>query len=328
MHILIVHDSIIPALRYGGTERVIWYLGKELVRMGHKVSYLVRKGSHCNFGNVHYINPARPIAQQIPPKTDVAHFNNRPPDTPIAIPYIVTMHGNQDDETELDANTVFVSKNHAARFGSASFVYNGLDWDDYGKPDFNTKRHYFHFLGHAAWRVKNVRGAIKAVTAILHERLLVLGGFRLNIKMGFRLTLHPRVTFCGMVGGKKKLSLLQYSKGLVFPVRWHEPFGLALTESLYFGCPVFGTPYGSLPEIVHPEVGYLSNRSEELTRAMIDSTSYSQVRCHEYARDCFNSTNMAMKYLEKYHSVLNNQPLNPTLPKLLKQDNTKFLAWE
>jgi glycosyltransferase involved in cell wall biosynthesis len=328
MHILIVHDSIIPALRYGGTERVIWCLGKELANMGHKISYLVQKGSHCNFGNVYYINPSLPLTQQIPPKTDIIHFNNRPPGAPIPLPYIVTMHGNLNDETELDANTVFVSKNHAERFGSASFVYNGLDWDEYGKPDLNAERNYFHFLGHAAWRVKNVKGAIQAVTAIPHERLFVLGGYRLNIKMGFRLTLHPRVKFHGMVGGGKKLSLLQHSKGLVFPVRWHEPFGLALTESLYFGCPVFGTPYGSLPEIIHADVGYLSNKAEELARAMKGAANYSRARCHEYARDCFNSKTMALNYLKKYDKVLNNQPLNSTIPKLQKQNGSKFLAWE
>ena len=41
-------------------------------------------------------------------------------------------------------------------------------------------------------------------------------------------------------------------------MRWHEPFGIALIEALYFGCPVFGTPYGSLPEIVEEGVqGFL-----------------------------------------------------------------------
>jgi hypothetical protein len=37
---------------------------------------------------------------------------------------------------------------------------------------------------------------------------------------------------------------------------------------------------------------------------------------------------MALNYLEKYNKVLNNQPLNPALPKLQKQDNGKFLAWK
>lgn len=31
MHITIVQKSILPVLKYGGTERVIWYLAKELI---------------------------------------------------------------------------------------------------------------------------------------------------------------------------------------------------------------------------------------------------------------------------------------------------------
>jgi glycosyltransferase involved in cell wall biosynthesis len=328
MHILIVYNGIIPALRYGGTQRVIWYLGKELAKMGHEVAYLTRKGVTCPFGKVYFTNPSLPIARQIPGDTDVVHFNDRLPGEPVSRPYVVTMHGNLNDDSMLDVNTVFVSKNHAERFGSDSYVYNGLDWDDYGQPDLHAARRYFHFLARAAWRVKNVRGAIHAVTAIPHERLYVLGGHRLNLKMGFRLTLHPRVRFCGMVGGQKKLSLLQHSKGLIFPVRWHEPFGLALTESLYFGCPVFGTPYGSLPEIIRPDVGHLSNRSEELTLAMKETGQYSPERCHEYARDCFNSKIMALRYLEKYEKALNGQPLNVIPPRLQKQETEKFLAWD
>ena len=67
-----------------------------------------------------------------------------------------------------------------------------------------------------------------------------------------------------MVGGNKKNRLLQHSKGLIFPVKWDEPFGLAITESLYCGCPVFGTPYGSLPELVPSDVGFLAEDMNDI----------------------------------------------------------------
>ena len=328
MHVLIVHNHIIPVLRYGGTERVIWYLGKELVKMGHKVSYLVPKGSTCPFADIYTIDPSKPLVKQIPEGIDVVHFNNDPPNEQLKTPYIVTVHGNRSDYAVLDPNTVFVSNNHAARHGSNSFVYNGLDWDDYSVPNWNTRRKYVHFLGDAAWRVKNVKGAIQVVTAVPHEQLFVLGGYRLNIRMGFRLTFHPRIKFFGMVGGSKKLALLQGSKGLIFPVRWHEPFGLALTESLYSGCPVLGTPYGSLPEIIHSDVGFLSAKSNELVQALKEIGQYSQKRCHEYARDCFDAGTMARAYLDKYHIVLNNQTLNVTPPQWQGQQSSKFLPWK
>lgn len=326
MNILIADRGSIPAFKYGGTERVIWSLGKSLVKMGHKITYLVAEGSMCDFADVLTYNPLESLAKQIPSNIDIVHFNYQLSER-INVPYIVTMHGNKNENSELDINTVFVSKNHAERFGSESFVYNGLDWSEYSKPDFSLKRENFHFLANAAWRVKNVKGAIDVIKATPHERLDVLGGTRLNIKMGFRLTLSPRVSFKGMVGGEEKFSYMNRSKGLIFPVRWHEPFGLAITESLYFGCPVFGTPYGSLPELVTNEMGFLSNDKNELAEAII-SSEFDRKRCHEYANDIFNSDRMAAAYLEKYSMVLNGIKLNEVEPTLKNCTTEKFLFWK
>jgi glycosyltransferase involved in cell wall biosynthesis len=327
MNILIVGSGVIPAQKYGGTERVIWYLGKELSKMGHKITFLVSKGSYCDYATVLFFDPSQSLSEQIPSSTDIVHFNFVPAET-IEKPYIVTIHGNCNDFRKFDLNAVFVSKNQASRFGSDSFVYNGLDWDDYGNPDLDCKRKYFHFLGKAAWSVKNVQGAIDVIKATAHEKLLVLGGHRLNLKMGFRFTLSSRIHFYGMVGGTEKNALLSKSKGLIFPVRWHEPFGLALIESLYFGCPVFGTPYGSLPEIVHPEVGFLSNDASELVYEIERVDRFSRLRCQNYAMELFNSKKMAESYLEKYYKVLNGDKLNSCPPQLVEKQTTKLLEWK
>lgn len=325
MNILIVHQGIIPVTTYGGTERVIWYLGKELSKIGHTVSYLVNKGSFCDFARVYFYDVNKSIIEQIPEKTDIVHFHFQPTEN-ISLPYVVTMHGNCNDKRLFDVNTIFVSKNHAERFGSKSYVHNGLDWDDYTKPNFTNKKNYYHFLGNAAWRIKNVKGAIDIVQQTKNERLKVLGGNRINLNMGFRFTLSSRVQFFGMVGGTKKMNLLNDSKGLIFPVRWHEPFGLVLTESLFFGCPVFGTPYGSLPEIINSEVGFLSAIKKELILA-VENNNFSPSLCHNYAVEHFNSKKMALAYIEKYMQVLSGKKLNEVQPKLLRIQNEKFLPF-
>jgi glycosyltransferase involved in cell wall biosynthesis len=326
MNILIEYNGVIPALKYGGTERAIWYLGKELTKMGHHVTYLVNKGSSCDFAPIIFYDKEKTLREQIPTSIDIIHFLSKNSES-IDKPYIVTIQGNVNDHREFDINTVFVSGDHAARFGSISFVYNGMDWDDYGKPDLNNKRNYFHFLGDAAWRLKNVKGAIDVINATKQEKLKVLGGTRLNLNMGFRFTISTRVKFYGMVGGEEKNRLLQGSKGLIFPVKWSEPFGIALTESLYFGCPVFGTPYGSLPEIINKEVGFLSNSKDRLAEEVQNVDHYSRLTCHEYARDIFNSRLMAEAYLKKYEMVLNGEQLNNVPPKLIKIQTAKFLEW-
>jgi len=329
MRILIVHSTVLPVFLYGGTERVIWCLGRDLVRMGHEVTFLLKQGSTCDFAPVLHIDDRKPIEQQVPAEFDVAHFHVQPDAAAhIRIPYVVTMHGNLSNaETALDRNSIFVSRNHAERFGSRSWVHNGLDWDDYPPVNLAVRRDYFHFLGKAAWRVKNVQGAIDIVRRLGSERLLVLGGHRFNVNMGLRLTLSPKIRFKGMVGGAEKAALLNGSRGLIFPVRWHEPFGLAIIESLYFGCPVFGTPYGSLPELVPAEYGYLSSRQAELAEAVRHWAEYSPVRCHEYARDTFDSASMTIAYLAKYEMVANGALLNDVSPRLREPQRERFLEW-
>ncbi len=326
MHILIVHDQIIPVIGYGGTERVIWGLAKSLQALGHQVSFLVPKGSSCPFANILIWNPHEALESQIPADVDVVHLNNSS-GVNLKKPYVITMHGNPEKPILLDKNSIFVSQNHAKRYGSNSFVHNGLDWAEYGKPDLFRKREHLHFLGKAAWRVKNVRGAIDTVLKTPSEKLAVLGGNRLNIKMGFRMTWSSRIQFYGTVGGKQKIDLVTRSKGLLFPVRWHEPFGLAITESLYFGCPIFATPYGSLAELVPKEFGFLSTQADELANAIVHASDFNKENCHAYARDVFDSKSMALKYLTAYESVLNGHNLHEKAPQQMESNPPKFLPW-
>ncbi len=324
MHILFVNQAPIPVFAYGGTERVIWDLGKALAAVGHRVSYLVPPGSQCDFGQVVPIRPGVPWHEQIPADVDLVHFQFNPGfGDDFERPFLVTQHGNSVESVALPCNTVFVSENHAQRHGSTQFVYNGLDWSAYGPVNFDRPRRGFHFLGKAAWRVKNVQGAIDVAKAAGVE-LTVLGGTRINFKRGFRWTLSRRVHFAGMVGGQRKLDLLGASMGLIFPVRWHEPFGLAVIESLYFGCPVFATPYGALPELVPSECGQLSVSCAELADA-VRMKIWDQRACHALALQRFNAATMAQAYLEKYAQVLAGERLHDQAPVMV--ENPRALPW-
>jgi len=323
MHILIVHNSFLPALKYGGIERAIWWLGKRLVAEGHKVSYLVSKGSYCPFADVHVYDTTVPFNTLIPPGVDVVHLSTGTNEMPLK-PYIAMVQTNMDHQLPLNLNTVFVSANHAARYGSSVFVHNGLDPEDYGTPDFAGKKKYIHFLGDAAWRVKNVTGAIK-VAAMAKIPLRVIGGVRFNFNQGIRLSFNPKTRFEGMKGGAEKNELLKNSAAMLFPVRWHEPFGIAIIESLYFGCPVFGTPYGSLPEIVIPGVGFLSNKSKELAAALQHIGDYDRRHCHNYVMENFTATKMAAGYMQLYQKVLEGKTLNAVAPQLVTLPKEKFL---
>ena len=161
MNITIVLGDKIPSIKYGGTQRVMWYLGKELNKRGHKVTFIAGKGSSCPFAKVIELDPSVNLNTQIPTDADIVHFNIPVPEG-ITKPHLLTIHGN-GIPANADRNIVFVSRNHAQRLGSESFVYNGLDWDDYGPANLTLSRKNYHFLGKAAWKVKNIKGAIAVV---------------------------------------------------------------------------------------------------------------------------------------------------------------------
>lgn len=324
MNILIFHNSILPVTKYGGTERIVYWLGKQYALMGHKVTFLCQAGSTSEFARLIVYNPEVSINKQIPEDIDVVHLDHKP-HQPVTKPYIVMIQGNEDYGVALDVNTVFVSKNHANRYNSEAYVHNGLNLSDYGKPTFIQKRTHLHFLAKASWRLKNVKGAIELARKTNHT-LAVLGGTRLNIKMGFRFTPYPSIQFYGMVGSEEKNHLLNTSQGLLFPVLWHEPFGIALIESLYMGCPVFGTPYGSLPELITSEVGFLSNKKSELITQISNIAQFDNKKCSEYVADNFTIRQTAEAYLRYYEIVLNGKMINSVSPTELERQ-PKFLAF-
>ncbi len=248
MKILIISNTVIPTQVYGGTERVIWWLGKALVQLGHDVTYLVKNGSACPFARVLTLQEKKPLVPQIPEDCDIIHLHMETSEA-LPKPALTTIHQNYPAPKIFDRNTVFISSDHATRHGGSVFVHHGIDFEEYGAPQLDNRRMYFHFLGNAARRERNLNGAI-ATAAEAGERLHVIGGHRINFLAGLRITLSPYVRFHGLLGGDGKNAILNSSKGLVLPVLRHEPFGLAVIESLYFGCPLFGTPYGALPELL------------------------------------------------------------------------------
>lgn len=326
--VLVDTGGKIPALKYGGTERVIWGLGKALSQLNHQVTYIVPEGSYCDFAKVITYNPLKTLNEQIPSEADLVHFHFKLKEA-ISKPYLVTIHGNYDDQDEFDQQSVFLSKNHATRHNSEVYVYNGLDWDDYPKVKLNLNRDYFHFLGKATWKIKNALGAY-SISQKSNVPLKVMGGKKwseYNLKKGFKYLFNPNIDFCGMVDNDQKMNICSQSKGLIFPVRWHEPFGLAVIESLYCGSPVFATPYGSLKELVIDEVGFTHTQESKLVDA-VKNREFSPIRCHEYARDLFNAKVMTQNYLQLYERVLNGDALNITAPKLKDRKDLELQAYQ
>lgn len=323
MNICIIDRGMrIPAITYGGTERVIWGLGKELSEMGHNVTFIVPEGSVSDFARVIIRRPDTDINTQIPEDTDIVHLSYRP-ETPLHLPYVVTMHGNPASGEVLDHNTIFISGNQAARHNSDVYVYNGLLWEEYPEPDLNGVRDSFHFLGKASWKVKNAVGAM-SIAQRMNAELQVIGGRKWNernLKSALPYLFNRKIKFHGFLNDRDKYLVMQRSKALIFPVLWHEPFGLAIIESLYAGCAVFGTANGSLPELIPSDCGFTGNTSEEMIAA-IQAFDYNPQRCHDYAVEKFSAKVMAKNYLKYYEKVISGEQLHPRAPAYNRELNS------
>lgn len=344
MNILLVCDCKLPVSAYDDKARLTWWLGKELARQGHQVSLMLRESLECDFARVLVLNDKKNFNEQIPDDIELIHFQCDPKQTPDR-PYLITYHENSSGARSFDPNTVFLSHSHAQLHGGSVFVYPGADFTEYSTPDFSTKRIWFHFLGSALRKGRNIRGAIDLADRV-GARLHVIGGSRVNFRQGLRIPLSTTARFHGALSPDGRDAILNASKGLILPVLWHEPFSLSVVDSLYFGCPVFGTPFGALPEQLGKKVnnknnglpvsgtvdafysdyGCLNVKKAELVEALKNANDYEREKCHEFAVSQFSVQRMAADYLRLYEQVLMGLPLHAVAPAIGAEAGEKLLS--
>ncbi|TWV83509.1 glycosyltransferase family 4 protein [Moraxella sp. VT-16-12] len=311
LHVLLTPLPI-PPNDYGGTERVLWALYQGQKALGHQVKFLTKYDNRHPDGLLY--DEHQPLESQIQGWADIIHFHF-PYDGDIDTPFVCTEHSNSDVEQTFHINTIYLSKKHAQNYHATCYVHNGLYWADYGEPNLSSPQNYVHFLAKASWRVKNLQGAVH-IAQKANIPMHILGGKRFNIRRNPYCYLSSRLTFHGMVGGTSKNELVKNSKGLIFPVLWHEPFGLAVIESLYLGCPVFATPFGALPDIISQEnLGVLSEHYHVLVDAVQRIDGFDRRACHEHAKNHFSHLSMSKAYLQCYEKVLAGESLNPSQPR-------------
>jgi glycosyltransferase involved in cell wall biosynthesis len=173
------------------------------------------------------------------------------------------------------------------------------------------------FLAKAAWKVKNVAGAIR-IARSSRRPLHILGGRRW-------LWNHWRgVHWEGMMGGQEKSNAISRSAALLFPVRWNEPFGIAVIEALVSGTPVLASGYGSLPELVPPEGGAICRTEAQFVEAITRLGEFRASDCRDWVISQFHYRQMAKQYVQLYERVIRGERLNPT-PPVATEEATRFL---
>jgi glycosyltransferase involved in cell wall biosynthesis len=115
----------------------------------------------------------------------------------------------------------------------------------------------------------------------------------------------PRVSWVGGVGGERKLAFLAGARALLMPIRWEEPFGMAVIEALASGTPVVAMRRGAMPVIIRDGYnGFLADDERELAECLQRVGEIKPENCRRSVEARFSAASMAARYVALYRQVM------------------------
>ena len=114
-----------------------------------------------------------------------------------------------------------------------------------------------------------------------------------------------RVVYLGSVGPRERGRVLGSGAALLHPIRFAEPFGLSVVESMACGTPVVAYRKGSMPEVVDEGVtGRLVENVDEAVAAVATIAEINRADCAARARERFSADRMVADYLSIYRNIV------------------------
>jgi len=200
-----------------------------------------------------------------------------------------------------------------------STIYHGINLSRF-KPSFErTGKDYLAFLG----RLSPEKGPDHAIHIAKELGMpLILAGKIDHVDRLFydreiaHLVDGDQIRYIGEVNHEEKVELLRNAAAMLCPVRWPEPFGLVMIESMACGTPVFALRDGSIPEVVDSGVtGYVANTVEELTEAVRAYKDYDRRQVRKIAERRFSVERMVDDHERLYSKLIQQAGANkaPTI---------------
>ena len=328
-------ESVPPKL-YGGIERVVSYLTEELVRLGHDVT-LFASGDSTTAARLvagcpqalrlaakaDQASPLAAMAERVRARAhefDVVHFHIDPPlhlrlFRDLAGKTVTTLYGRLD-RPELQASlrehpgmplaSISAAQRLAAPWAHwLATVHHGLS------PEvcpFNPvpRGRYYAFLG----RVSPEKGLERAIALARKTgvELRIAAKVDAADERYFRDRIAPLVggpvQFVGELSEREKPEFLGQAAGLLFPIDWPEPFGLAMIEAMSCGTPVLGWRNGAVPEIVDEGItGFVVDSMEAAAAQLPRLAKLDRSRVRRRFETRFAAQRMAQDYLAVYRAL-------------------------
>jgi glycosyltransferase involved in cell wall biosynthesis len=327
----------VPPKLYGGTERIVAYLTDALVALGHDVT-LFASGDSVTTATLEpaclralrldptirdHIAPLIAMLEGVAQRThefDVVHLHCDYLGYPVlrrtGVPFLATLHGRLDlPELELiyrvfsDVPVVSISDAQRAPLPEAHYVATV----PHGLPERLLlpgagEGGYLAFLG----RISPEKAPDRAV------RIAAQAGMRLRIAAKidrvdqeyFRqeiepLLAQPHVEFIGEIAEHQKSEFLGNATGLLFPITWREPFGLAMIEAMACGTPVIAIRNGSVPEVIDDGVtGFIVESEAEAAAAAQRLRHLDRRQIRRVFEQRFTAQRMAEDYIRIYRRLI------------------------
>jgi glycosyltransferase involved in cell wall biosynthesis len=333
----------VPPKLYGGTERIVSYLADELANMGHEVT-LFASGDSITEARLEavwpralrldpemrdYIAPHFVMLQTVAARADefdIIHshvdYLGYPILQRLGTPFVTTLHGRLDlpelsplYRTFSDVPVVSISDSQREPLPEANFistVYHGLP-ERLLLPRFGTGG-YLAFIG----RISPEKAPDAAI------RIAARAGMKLKIAAKIDavdreyfttciepLLNGPDVEFIGEINDADKSAFLGNAAGLIFPIAWREPFGLAMIEAMACATPVIAFRRGSVPEVVDDGVtGFIVDNEDQAVAAARRLNSLDRAQVRRVFDERFTARRMTEDYLNIYRRLIaREQPL-------------------
>ena len=329
----------VPPAAYGGTERVVDELTRQLVERGHDVAVFASGDSDVagrliptveralrpagieGDAGAWFATTVKMVVEQAA-EFDIIHSHLEWWSIPLArlapIPAVATFHGRLDlpwaDRLLRDApeGMVAISRHQASTHPDVpwTIIHNGLTLDR--APFVDKPGDAFCFVG----RVDAEKGIIEAIDIALRA------GRRLRIaaKVGnlarqrdyyesvFRPALQRAgrsVEYLGELQPAERDQLFADSYATLMPGAWPEPFGLVSIESLACGTPVLARRVGALPEIIREGVdGFFGDDAVAMAFFADRLGGLDRREIRERVIERFSAARMADRYEELYARMI------------------------